>query len=648
MAMLAITSVLSACGSKSTTNSYYDLDVVEHTPDFYINDFAGVFTEAQKNELMNNAVSFDKEYSGIQVVITTVKSLDETVLDYEYVVEDADGNRVEDVKEPNNPKFTIEQVAYSMYSQYGIGRDDMGILILFSTGDREVRIETGRQMQFYITDSISGRLLDDYGMEYFSQDKFAEGLMTVQAAIINKIKAQVSTDWYTASQETQSDSKNTVVGDASSDSDESNKNSIITDTAEEKISEKGILWGFFGSITAAFAAIVAAFRQKSKNKAEKESLKKAWLSEKSSLEQEKNEEIEALRMTYQSTLDERDRNHEETLSSLKRHYQRLDREKDDIIRDLRGDLSDLQQQNSTLQRELEVITDKFNRAQRLHPDFNFEDEISEMIESEFKTKAQELDDRLSSVLSTSATKDNYDVFNRALSLLDSAQPEVKKYVTSDSTVIQNLYHEAVRLKQEYERAEQEKRDRSAAQAAYNDLLKIHEDTPFGNHRTYSTLCNALTIFSNLSAAEKSFFPDNTLIEKLKKLHRRAEIDHNDYEASQKAEHDINSIIGHIHSADEDDRDKLERAMRYYRALSSSQQEYFSNDLLSRLRHLISEAEADHRYHERRRAEEKRQAEEAARRRRAQQMHSSSFSHSSRSSFGGHGGRPSGGGASRRF
>lgn len=294
VALLLVMSLLAGCATDGTKN-YYDLDVVDHTSDFYVNDFAGVFSEEQKKALMEKAVGFDEEYSGVQVVITTVESLDSAVLGYEYVVEDAEGNRVEDTNQPGStPKFTIEQVAYSMYSEYGIGQDDMGILILFSTGDREVRIETGRQMQFYITDSISGRLLDDYGMDYFREDKFAEGLLSVQDAVIAKIKSEVPSDWHVSSEaekaEDSEDSATTgvVAGDAN---ENSNENAVAEDDTQSKNPANGILWGLFGSIAAAFAAIVAFIRQRFKGKSEKENLEKA-----------KQEEVNSLKESFQNQL----------------------------------------------------------------------------------------------------------------------------------------------------------------------------------------------------------------------------------------------------------------------------------------------------------------------------------------------------------
>lgn len=632
--LLLMMSLLAGCATDGTKN-YYDLDVVDHTSDFYVNDFAGVFSEDQKKALMEKAVGFDEEYSGVQVVITTVESLDSAVLGYEYVVEDAEGNRVEDTNQPSStPKFTIEQVAYSMYSEYGIGQDDMGILILFSTGDREVRIETGRQMQFYITDSISGRLLDDYGMDYFRDDKFAEGLLSVQDAVIAKIKSEVPSDWHVSSEAEKvedSDKSENAAGAVTDDASENVGGNVATSEGTEKRdSGKGILWGLFGSIAAAFAAIAAFIRQKFKGKTEKENLEKA-----------KQEEVSSLKESFQNRLAEQERIHESNISSLERDYQYRISEKDSKIEELRGEVRDAQGTIGTLKTQLEVMTDKYTRAQQLHPEYNFDNEVSEMIENEYKAAAQKVDDELAEVLATPADKDNQEVFSRALNLIDTTQSEVRKYVTSCRDDIQNLYNDAVHIRQEFERAEQEKRDRAAAKTAYDKIKNVCDHNPRGNHQTYEKLHAALAIFMGLSAAEKAFFPDNNLIETLKRVHRSAETDYNDYNEAKEAESEVESIVGSIYSADEDDRDKLARAMRYYRNLTSAQQAYFSEELLRKLKKLISDAEEDHRRQERRRDDE--------RRRRQQQMRSSSsFSSSHRSSFGGHGGRPSGGGASRRF
>ena len=149
-----------------------NVKVETQTPEFYVNDFADVFSEEQEQALMQKALDLVESYNGIQVVVTTIKSL-----------------------EGSSP----EEYAYTMYNQYGIGKDSMGILILLATEDREVRIETGQKMQMYITDSLCGRILDKYGIDYLKDNKFAEGLISVQDATINEIKERVTNNWYEVS-----------------------------------------------------------------------------------------------------------------------------------------------------------------------------------------------------------------------------------------------------------------------------------------------------------------------------------------------------------------------------------------------------------------------------------------------------------------
>ena len=166
--ILAITILVMTVSLTAFGSNRYNVEVEKQTDEFYVNDFANLFTEADKQVMMENAVELAEEYDGIQVVVSTVNSLN--------------GNQ-------------IEQYAYSMYEEYGIGKDSMGILILLSVEDRQVRIETGKTMQAYITDSKSGQLLDNYGMQYFRDDRFAEGLKSVQEAVIAEIRNVVPIDW---------------------------------------------------------------------------------------------------------------------------------------------------------------------------------------------------------------------------------------------------------------------------------------------------------------------------------------------------------------------------------------------------------------------------------------------------------------------
>ena len=92
---------------------YAENAIPNHTQEFYVNDFANIFTEQEKAELVSKAISLDENHNGIQVVITTIETLN--------------GESIDD--------YSIR-----MYNQYGIGKDDMGVLILLATQDRDIKI----------------------------------------------------------------------------------------------------------------------------------------------------------------------------------------------------------------------------------------------------------------------------------------------------------------------------------------------------------------------------------------------------------------------------------------------------------------------------------------------------------------------------
>lgn len=93
--------------------TYAQSSIPEHTQDFYVNDFANVFSKDEISEMVNRANSLDENHNGIQVVVSTVESLN--------------GESIDD--------YSIR-----MYNQYGIGKDDMGVLILLATQDRDIKV----------------------------------------------------------------------------------------------------------------------------------------------------------------------------------------------------------------------------------------------------------------------------------------------------------------------------------------------------------------------------------------------------------------------------------------------------------------------------------------------------------------------------
>lgn len=133
--------------------AYAETAIPDATSQFYVNDFADVFTDEEESRLMDNAVALADEYDDIQVVVTTIKSLDGS---------------------------SIENYALNMYNNYGIGKNDMGLLILLSTGDRKIYVATGLAMETYFPDSKVSRFIDDYAIPYLAGNKFNEGLTKIK------------------------------------------------------------------------------------------------------------------------------------------------------------------------------------------------------------------------------------------------------------------------------------------------------------------------------------------------------------------------------------------------------------------------------------------------------------------------------------
>ena len=128
---------------------------------FYVNDFAGVISDSDEANMVSKAAAL-AEATTAQVVVVTVDDLDGKEA-WEY--------------------------AYELGREWGVGdkEKDNGVVILLSVGDREIEIAIGYGLEGAIPDSKAGRIIDVYGLEYFKQDKFAEGLIAVADAVINEV-----------------------------------------------------------------------------------------------------------------------------------------------------------------------------------------------------------------------------------------------------------------------------------------------------------------------------------------------------------------------------------------------------------------------------------------------------------------------------
>ena len=138
------------------------------TASFYVNDSAGVLSSAQEAKMLSAAEALAKQ-TGAQVVVLTVTSLDGKA---------------------------IEEYALEIARDWGIGDkdEDNGVLILLSTGDREIRVEVGYGLEGCLPDGKTGRLIDTYAIPYYAENDFSAGTEQLFYAVLNVVCEEYGID----------------------------------------------------------------------------------------------------------------------------------------------------------------------------------------------------------------------------------------------------------------------------------------------------------------------------------------------------------------------------------------------------------------------------------------------------------------------
>ena len=130
----------------------------------YANDYANVLSAATEEHINKTSKTYSGD--GTQVVVVTVTSLD---------------------------GMDIETYSNRLFRSWGIGNADKdnGLLILVSTGDREIRIEVGRGLEGTFNDAKCGRLIDEYAIPYLKDNNYDEGIKNLYDMIIAGINDPV-------------------------------------------------------------------------------------------------------------------------------------------------------------------------------------------------------------------------------------------------------------------------------------------------------------------------------------------------------------------------------------------------------------------------------------------------------------------------
>lgn len=537
------------------------------TNEFYVNDFAGVFTSEQKNDLVNKADDFAQKYDGVQVVITTVETLD---------------------------GMSVEEYANKMYNTYGIGKNNMGVLILLSTGERKIRVEIGREMEAYLTDSKAGNLIDNYAIQYLKDNKFAEGLISLQDKIFEELankfeEESKNSNIASSTVEVVSGYKDSPVNTSSTKNKEKSKVSIF-------VSVVIIFAGCLGIIVAIFILVKYSTFDKelqakcSELEATNKSLKKdVSNSQAHNFDQVNQHTKEKNRMLAEIQLLKK-MNEGETARASKLDEQRAYFEKS---------CDELFKENCNFRTF-------FDLARELYP--NLEQEVRALAakkqEEKAKSDAKEFDSFVQEhVVNVPVEAYNVDIFENAMGRFDRLTDQAKSFVTVDVSQIQSKLAASQQARIEYEEAQKRKRNEKAAIAMITTITAFTGALALGKARDLQTLKNLQNQYNRLNPDVKKFC-DAREIDKLNRL------------------------------IDDAERDKAEEDRKRREAEARARREREERERRER-----EEREEE----ERRERQRRREREEEERRRR-----SSSSSFGSSSHHGGFGGSSRGGGASRGF
>jgi uncharacterized protein len=82
--------------------------------------------------------------------------------------------------------ISIEEAAVKLFQMWGIGKKDRdnGLLFLWSTGDRRVRVEVGYGLEGALPDGKVGAILDQYVIPRFRANEFNQGVLDGVTALI--------------------------------------------------------------------------------------------------------------------------------------------------------------------------------------------------------------------------------------------------------------------------------------------------------------------------------------------------------------------------------------------------------------------------------------------------------------------------------
>ena len=142
------------------------------TKEFYVNDYAGVFSDTWKEELCKAGEQLYEDTTAQLVVLT---------------VDTTDGEDISDYAVETGRKWGI-----------GSKKKNNGVLIVLSVSDRKVWVSVGYGLEGKLPDSKIGRLLDEYAVPSYKDNQFEKGTVELYYALLNEIREEYGLEKITA------------------------------------------------------------------------------------------------------------------------------------------------------------------------------------------------------------------------------------------------------------------------------------------------------------------------------------------------------------------------------------------------------------------------------------------------------------------
>lgn len=109
---------------------------------------------------------------------------------------DATGNALVVVTVPSLEGQSIEQYAYGLFNDWGIGdaKTDRGILVLLAPSERQARIEVGCGLEGTVTNGFAQQVMQTKMIPEYKQARYEEGTLAAVDALINRLASTPAND----------------------------------------------------------------------------------------------------------------------------------------------------------------------------------------------------------------------------------------------------------------------------------------------------------------------------------------------------------------------------------------------------------------------------------------------------------------------